>query len=165
MIPASSTFTHDPHWPDLLAVQALPCFTPGKSRSARAGGAHEAAGGQASGVCRIVQRRSGRVADCGAPSAAGANATDRVLMHLPENDPEGQARLTVFRDTLLALGWIEARNITMEYRWTGGDPQRARVAAAEMADLAPEVILCHSGPMLSAMRDATRDPHCLRAGR
>ena len=25
-----------------------------------------------------------------------------------------------------------------------------------MADLAPEVILCHSGPMLSARRDATR---------
>ena len=42
----------------------------------------------------------------------------------------------------------------MEYRWTGGNPQRARVAAAEMADLAPEVILCHSGPMLLAMRDA-----------
>ena len=79
-----------------------------------------------------------------------------VLMHLQENDTEGQARITVFRDALLALGWIEARNITMEYRWTGGDPQRARVAAAEMADLAPEVILCHSGPMLSAMRDATR---------
>jgi putative tryptophan/tyrosine transport system substrate-binding protein len=79
-----------------------------------------------------------------------------VLMHLQENDTEGQARITVFRDTLRALGWIEPRNITMEYRWTGGNPQRARVAAAEMADLAPEVILCHSGPMLSAMRDATR---------
>ena len=44
----------------------------------------------------------------------------------------------------------------MEYRWTGGNPQRARVAAAEMANLAPEVIFSHSGPMLSAMRDATR---------
>ena len=43
-----------------------------------------------------------------------------VLMHLQENDTEGQARITVFRETLLALGWIEARNITMEYRWTGG---------------------------------------------
>ena len=46
-----------------------------------------------------------------------------VLMHLQENDTEGQARITVFRDTLRALGWIEPRNITMEYRWTGGNPQ------------------------------------------
>ena len=79
-----------------------------------------------------------------------------ALMHISESDREGQARIKAFRQSLEALGWVEGRNLTIEYRWTGGDPQRARSAASEMASLAPEVILSHSGPMLSAIRDATR---------
>src|SRR5829696_3036580 len=97
----------------------------------------------------------------GLPLGARAQQPDRMrrigaLMHISESDREGQARIKAFRQSLEALGWVEGRNLTIEYRWTGGDPQRARSAASEMASLAPEVILSHSGPMLSAIRDATR---------
>src|SRR3954463_12226948 len=97
----------------------------------------------------------------GSPLGARAQQPERVrrigaLLHILESDREGQARIAAFRQSLEALGWVEGRNLTIEYRWTGGDPQRARAAAAEMAALAPEVILSHSGPMLSAIHDATR---------
>src|SRR4051812_30477441 len=97
----------------------------------------------------------------GSPLGAWAQEPERMgrigaLLHIPESDREGQARIAAFRQSLEALGWAEGRNLTIEYRWTGGDPQRARATAAEMASLAPEVILSHSGPMLSAIRDATR---------
>jgi putative ABC transport system substrate-binding protein len=97
----------------------------------------------------------------GSPLGAQAQQPERMrrigaLLHIPESDREGQARIAAFRQSLEALGWVEGRNLTIEYRWTGGDPQRARAAAAEMVALAPEVILSHSGPMLSAIRDATR---------
>jgi putative tryptophan/tyrosine transport system substrate-binding protein len=79
-----------------------------------------------------------------------------VLMHIPESDAEGQSRIAAFRRSLETLGWAEGRNLTIEYRWTGGEAQHARAAAAEMAALAPDVVLSPSGPMLSAMRDASR---------
>ena len=79
-----------------------------------------------------------------------------VLMHIPESDAEGQSRIAAFRRSLETLGWTEGGNLTIEYRWTGGEAQRARAAAAEMAALAPDVVLSHSGPGLSAMRDASR---------
>ena len=38
------------------------------------------------------------------------------------NDAEGQARVAALRDGLTDLGWIEGRNIEVEYRWAAGDP-------------------------------------------
>jgi putative tryptophan/tyrosine transport system substrate-binding protein len=37
-----------------------------------------------------------------------------VLMGLPENDPDTDARLAGFRETLERLGWLEGHNIRIE---------------------------------------------------
>ena len=57
-----------------------------------------------------------------------------VLAPLPEGDLEGHARVAALREGLQDLGWTEGRNILIEYRSTGGDPERARAHAAEQSD-------------------------------
>jgi putative ABC transport system substrate-binding protein len=63
-----------------------------------------------------------------------------VLMTV-DNGPDGQARLTAFRQGLQQLGWIEGRNIRIDIRWSGGDDATTRKNAVEMVALAPNIIL------------------------
>ena len=41
-----------------------------------------------------------------------------------------QARVGVFRQALLQLGWSEGRNVRFDIRWGGGDPDTIRKQAA-----------------------------------
>ncbi len=94
------------------------------------------------------------------PLAARAQQPDRVrrvgvLMGIAD-DPEGQARVMVFKQALHALGWIEGRNVQFIYRWSAGDVVHARQFAKELLDLRSDVILANSTPIAVAVRDATR---------
>jgi putative ABC transport system substrate-binding protein len=71
------------------------------------------------------------------------------------NDAEGQARIKALQKGLLELGWIEGRNVRIDYRWTGGDAARARTYAAELVELSPDVIVAQTPPVIAAMRQAT----------
>jgi putative ABC transport system substrate-binding protein len=79
-----------------------------------------------------------------------------VLAPLPEGDSEGHARVAALRKGLQDLGWTEGRNIRIEYRSTGGDPERARVHAAELVTLKSEVIVASTVETLSALQRETR---------
>jgi putative ABC transport system substrate-binding protein len=72
------------------------------------------------------------------------------------DDPEGQARVMVFKQALHALGWIEGRNIQFIYRWSAGDVAHARQFANELLDLRSDVILANTTPIAIAVRDTTR---------
>jgi hypothetical protein len=94
------------------------------------------------------------------PLAARAQQPDRVrrvgvLMGISD-DPEGQARIAVFRQSLQALGWTEGRNVQFIYRWSAGDVVHARQFAKELLDLRSDVILANSTPIAVAVRDITR---------
>ena len=94
------------------------------------------------------------------PLAARAQQPDRVrrvgvLMGIAD-DPEGQARVMVFKQALHALGWIEGRNVQFIYRWSAGDVVHARQFAKELRDLRSDVILANSTPIAVAVRDTTR---------
>ena len=78
-----------------------------------------------------------------------------VLMAVAEDDAVAQERLGPFRQTLRKLGWIDSRNVRVDVRWAFGDINRAKTYAAEIVGLAPEVIVAHSGPVLSALRRQT----------
>jgi putative tryptophan/tyrosine transport system substrate-binding protein len=78
-----------------------------------------------------------------------------VLMGISD-DPEGQARVAVFRQALAALGWTEGRNVQFIYRWSAGDVVHARQFAKELLDLRSDVILANSTPIAVAVRDITR---------
>ena len=99
-------------------------------------------------------------AAAGWPLAARAQQPDRVrrvgvLMGIAD-DPEGQARVMVFKQALHALGWIEGRNIQFIYRWSAGDVVHARQFANELLDLRSDVILANTTPIAIAVRDTTR---------
>jgi putative ABC transport system substrate-binding protein len=79
-----------------------------------------------------------------------------ALINLAADDPGSPARVAAFAQGLQALGWIDSRNIRIDYRWGGGDPDRVRRYAAELAALAPDVILVSSGSAVAAMQNATR---------
>jgi len=72
-----------------------------------------------------------------------------------ENDPEAQRRANLLRDGLRELGWTEGRNVHIDVRWAGGDAARARAYAAELARLAPDVIIANSTLCLKAVREET----------
>jgi putative ABC transport system substrate-binding protein len=94
------------------------------------------------------------------PLAVRAQQPDRVrrigvFMDLAEEDSEGQARVAAFRSGLQDLGWVEGRNVKLDYRWTAGDPARMRRFAAELVGLAPDVIINGGLPTLVAMQHET----------
>ena len=64
-----------------------------------------------------------------------------VLMSLAQNDPGGQTEVEAFYQGLTALGWVEGRNIQIEFRWAGGNIERARILAKELIGLNPDVLL------------------------
>jgi putative tryptophan/tyrosine transport system substrate-binding protein len=95
------------------------------------------------------------------PLAARAQQPERmrrigVLMHLPENDPEAQARMQAFRQGLQQLGWAEGRNVRIDYRFGAADVDRARRSAAELITLAPDVIQASGTGPMAAVQQATR---------
>jgi ABC-type uncharacterized transport system substrate-binding protein len=94
------------------------------------------------------------------PLAAHAQQPDR-MRHIGAlagiaNDAEGQARFAAFRQGLQQLGWTDGRNIRIDYRWGGGDADNIRKHAAELAALAPDVILAAGGAITGPLLQATR---------
>src|SRR5262245_9848935 len=78
-----------------------------------------------------------------------------VLTGFDETDPEGQARLGLFRRTLADLGWIEGRNLRIDMRWAAADNARLQHEAHEIVATAPDVILADTSPALMAAQQAT----------
>jgi putative ABC transport system substrate-binding protein len=79
-----------------------------------------------------------------------------ALMYLAADDPDSLARVAAFARGLQELGWIEDRNVRIDYRWGGGDIDRVRRHAAELAALAPDVILASGTASLGPLLQATR---------
>ena len=79
-----------------------------------------------------------------------------VLMAQAADDPEGQARVAAFLQGLRELGWIEGRNVRLDYRWGGGDVARIRKDAVELVALTPDVILAGGGQVMGPFQEATR---------
>jgi len=77
-----------------------------------------------------------------------------VLMGVSD-DAEGQARVKGLQQGLQELGWIEGRNVRIDYRWTGGDATRVRTYVAELVKLSPDVIVAHTPPVIAAVRQAS----------
>jgi putative tryptophan/tyrosine transport system substrate-binding protein len=94
------------------------------------------------------------------PLAAHAQQPDRIrrigAFAGIEEDAEGQARFAAFLQGLRQLGWTDGRNVRIDYRWGGGNADNIRKQAAELAALAPDVILAAgaavAGPLLQATR-------------
>ena len=92
------------------------------------------------------------------PLAARAQQPRRVgvLISLyAQTDREGQASIAAFLDTFQRLGWVDGRNVRIEYRWSGGDAERAKNAAAELVRSAPDAIVVAGSPALAELQRLT----------
>ena len=104
------------------------------------------------------------------PLAAGAQRQDDrvrrigVLMSYTEDNPDGPPRLAAFAQGLQELGWTDGSNIHIEYRYSGGDTERARKYAAELVALAPDVILAGNTSTVGPLQQATRTVPIVFAG-
>src|SRR6476661_7045985 len=93
------------------------------------------------------------------PLAAGAQQQDRmrrigVLMAHAENDPEGQAFVAAFRETLQKLGWAEGRNLRIDIRWAP-EVELMPGFAKELIALQPDLILANNTPTTAAVLKET----------
>jgi putative tryptophan/tyrosine transport system substrate-binding protein len=91
------------------------------------------------------------------PLAARAQQGSRgrrivALMSMAVDDPEAQPRVTAFESGLRELGWLDGRNLRIEYRWVS-DGDLLRRNAAEMARMPPDLILATSTPVMAALRE------------
>jgi putative ABC transport system substrate-binding protein len=94
------------------------------------------------------------------PLAAWAQRTDRMrkvgmLLGLAEKDPETLNRVKAFQLGMRDLGWIEGRNLHIEYRFAGTNPESISNYVAELVQLAPDLIVAQSTAVMVALRPAT----------
>src|SRR5262249_23711805 len=95
------------------------------------------------------------------PLDARAQRPDQVasigmLIGYAEDDPETQARLAAFREGLGQLGWIEGRNVRIDYRFAPAGPDQAQLFAKELIALRPNVLVGNSTPASFALSRETR---------
>ena len=79
-----------------------------------------------------------------------------MLQGVAENDPEAINRVKAFRLGMRDLGWIEGRNVQIDYRFAGTDLESIDKNVAEVVQLAPDVIVANSSAAMAALRPATR---------
>jgi len=92
------------------------------------------------------------------PLAAHAQQVRRVgmLMDTAEDNPEGQRRVTAFRQQLKQLGWVEGGNLRIDLRWGAGDIERLRRNAAELVSLSPDALFAFANAEVRPLSQATR---------
>jgi putative ABC transport system substrate-binding protein len=78
-----------------------------------------------------------------------------VLFAASPDFPDLQARLAAFVQALQQLGWTDGRNVRIDTRWAASNPDNVRRYAAELAALAPDVILAN-GNVVEQVLQATR---------
>jgi len=95
------------------------------------------------------------------PLAARAQQPERVrrigiLLNAAADDAEFQAWVGAFLQALALLGWTIGRNVRIDTRWATANAVEIRKHAAELAALAPDVILAHGASTVGPLLQATR---------
>jgi putative ABC transport system substrate-binding protein len=104
----------------------------------------------------LVALGAGALAWAGA-TRAQAPAKVRRIGLLSTTSPSVSAPwLQAFRLGLRDLGWVEGKNISIEYRYAEGRRDRLPDLAADLVRLKVEVIVTSSGPAALAAQKATR---------
>lgn len=79
-----------------------------------------------------------------------------MLLPATAEDVEFQVRISAFHQGLQQFGWIIGHNLRIETRWATTNPVEIRRHAAELAALAPDVIVAPSATTVDPLLQATR---------
>jgi len=81
----------------------------------------------------------------------------RVGVLVPWQENDTRAGVAALGTALAEFGWVEDKNIRIDYRFAaGGNPTLFKTYAAELVELSPDVMLVNGTPGLAAMREQTR---------
>ncbi len=126
----------------------------------------EAGGNGIAGLKRGQMQRREFILALGGAAAAGrlprarssASGMRRIGMLLPAaaDDAEFQAWVGAFLQALAQLGWTIGRNVRIDTRWATTNAAEIRRHAAELAALAPDVILASGASTVGPLLQATR---------
>ena len=72
------------------------------------------------------------------------------------NDPEGQANVAAFLQAMQQSGWLSGQNLRIEQRVGANNAERMRKQAAELAAIAPDVIVSAGASSMGPLLQATR---------
>ncbi|HEY1365274.1 MAG TPA: ABC transporter substrate-binding protein [Xanthobacteraceae bacterium] len=95
------------------------------------------------------------------PAAARAQHLERMrrialLLPTVADDAQGQNRNAAFLQGLQQLGWVVGQNVQIDFRWSAGKADDTRRYAAEIAALAPDVIVASGSAALGPLLEVTR---------
>ena len=116
------------------------------------------------GLGATMRRREVITLLCGAavwPLAARAQQPERmrrvgILLAATADDAEYQAWVGAFLQALALLGWTIGHNMQIDTRWATTNAGEIRKHAAELAALAPDVILAQGASTVRPLLQATR---------
>jgi putative tryptophan/tyrosine transport system substrate-binding protein len=92
---------------------------------------------------------------CGSVDAQQTGKVPRIGFLDSSNASSNAVLLEAFRQELSKLGWIEGKNITIEYRFAEQKNERLSELAAELVRLKVDLIVASGGPTRLAAKKAT----------
>jgi len=90
-----------------------------------------------------------------ARAEAGSLRRVGVLMNGAATDAVPQSYVAAFVQALRQRGWIDGQNLRIDIRWNAGDAALARIYAAQLIGLMPDVIVAASTTNLMTVQQAT----------
>jgi putative tryptophan/tyrosine transport system substrate-binding protein len=85
----------------------------------------------------------------------GAMPRIGLLSVFAESDPEGQALIKELMQGLQELGWVNGRNVRIDFRFGGVDAAHISTLATELIELRPDVVLAAGALAATALRQQT----------
>jgi putative tryptophan/tyrosine transport system substrate-binding protein len=79
-----------------------------------------------------------------------------VLLGSAEGDTQAVAGLAAFKTALQELGWIDGRNIQIDYRFAAADLDRMQALAKQLVVLQPDLIMGHTTQVVAALQRETK---------
>jgi putative tryptophan/tyrosine transport system substrate-binding protein len=85
----------------------------------------------------------------------GAMPRIGLLSVFAESDPEGQALIRELIQRLQELGWVNGRNVQIDFRFSDADATPTSILATELIELRPDVVLAAGALAATALRQQT----------
>src|SRR3982074_3060130 len=94
------------------------------------------------------------------PLAARVQQTSRprrvgFLMGYSDGSPQARIAVSAFDEGLKNVGLRVGRDLLIDYRWAGGDPEKARAFARELIALQPDLIVASTNQVVSILMAET----------
>jgi putative ABC transport system substrate-binding protein len=79
-----------------------------------------------------------------------------ILHDYEEADPEGRAQISAFRDELSKLGWVDGRNVIIDFKPGAVEGEGLLPIARDLLAKKPDVVLGAGGTIVAALQRASR---------